>query len=183
MGRYVSTESSKGGNEEANEQRPKSMSPEEHALSYIESRGELTDAEAGRLFDALKPLPSREFLVGSWDGGCFETGHPGCKALIETKWAGKDFRGVDDVDPIMTFDDKGGRFWNEEWGNASVSRSWMFFLPFLLFSWRDSEHQYKASIVVYVENVGCPPWQLREWSVFLRVESTMLTVTGVRHHM
>lgn len=97
------------------------MTAEEKALSYIETGGELTEAEADTIFDALQPLPSREFLFGSWNGGGFETGHPGNKALKETKWAGKDFWGVDDVDPIMTFDEKGGRFWNEEWGHASVS--------------------------------------------------------------
>ncbi|KAL8801695.1 MAG: hypothetical protein Q9182_004289 [Xanthomendoza sp. 2 TL-2023] len=96
------------------------MTPEEQALSYIKSASELSETDAGRLFDSLQPLTSREFLVGSWDGGGFQTGHPGLKALKETKWAGKDFRGVDDVDPIMTFDDKGGRFWNEEWGHASL---------------------------------------------------------------
>lgn len=106
-----------------------STTPEEQALSYIDSGGELTESEADKIFNALEPLPSREFLFGSWNGGCFETGHPGCKALIESKWAGKDFRGIDDVDPIMTFDDKGGRFWNEEWGHASVSRSRMISLP------------------------------------------------------
>lgn len=38
------------------------------------------------------------------------------------RWAGKDFRGVDDVDPIMVLDEEGKRSWSEEWGHASVSR-------------------------------------------------------------
>lgn len=74
-----------------------------------------------KVYDALKPLPSREFLLGSWNGGGFDTGHPGYAGLAEARWAGKDFRGVDDVDPIMVYDDKKNRVYNEEWGHASVS--------------------------------------------------------------
>ncbi|KAL8731040.1 MAG: hypothetical protein Q9166_003691 [cf. Caloplaca sp. 2 TL-2023] len=97
-----------------------SVTPEQHALSFIEKGNELTEAEAEKIFAALKPLPSREFLFGSWNGGGFQTGHPGNKALKETRWAGKDFRGIDDVDPIMILDDKDRRIWNAEWGHASL---------------------------------------------------------------
>ena len=37
------------------------------------------------------------------------------------RWAGKDFRSSEDVDPIMVYKDDGTRSWNEDWGHARVS--------------------------------------------------------------
>lgn len=61
------------------------------------------------------------FLIGEWDGGSLDTGHPGHKALAQMRWAGKSFRSVDDADPILVWDDEGKRVWDEEWGHSSVS--------------------------------------------------------------
>ncbi|KAL8682011.1 MAG: hypothetical protein Q9186_001887 [Xanthomendoza sp. 1 TL-2023] len=94
--------------------------PEQQALSYISTAASLSESDAEKIFNSLQPLPSREFLIGSWNGGAFQTGHPGCKMMLETRFAGKDFRGIDDVDPIMEFDEKDKRVWNEEWGHASL---------------------------------------------------------------
>ncbi|KAL8782179.1 MAG: hypothetical protein Q9213_005615 [Squamulea squamosa] len=98
-----------------------STTPEQQAISYIQNGGgAITEAEAEKIYNALKPLTSREFLFGCWNGGDFATGHPGSEGLKKVRWAGKDFRGVDDVDPIMVFDEEGKRVWNEEWGHASL---------------------------------------------------------------
>lgn len=59
-------------------------------------------------------------MLGSWNCGVVETGHPGGKALKETEWAGRDVRGINDVDPIMCVDGESKRYWNEGWGHASV---------------------------------------------------------------
>lgn len=60
-------------------------------------------------------------MIGSWKGGSFDTGHSTHKTLDDFKWAGKDFRSVDDVDPIMIYKDDGSRVWLEKFGHASVS--------------------------------------------------------------
>ncbi|KAL8748255.1 MAG: hypothetical protein Q9184_007462 [Pyrenodesmia sp. 2 TL-2023] len=97
-----------------------SATTEQQVVSLIEKGGSVTEAEVEKLYDGLKPLPSCDFLIGSWGGGGFDTGHPGYTGLAEAKWAGKDFRSVDDVDPIMVFDEKENRVWNEDWGHASL---------------------------------------------------------------
>ncbi|KAL8833144.1 MAG: hypothetical protein Q9170_004476 [Blastenia crenularia] len=89
-------------------------------MSQIKKGGPVSEAEVEKLYNALKPLPSPEFLFGSWGGGGFDTGHEGYAGLARTRWDGKDFRSVDDVDPIMVLDDKDSRVWSEEWGHASL---------------------------------------------------------------
>ncbi|KAL9577275.1 MAG: hypothetical protein Q9212_006472 [Teloschistes hypoglaucus] len=97
-----------------------SITPEQQAISLIERKGSYTESEVEQVFNALKPLPSAEFMFGSWNGGVIETGHPGGKALKETEWAGREVRGIDDVDPIICVDDENERHWNEGWGHASL---------------------------------------------------------------
>ncbi|KAL9600479.1 MAG: hypothetical protein Q9219_003130 [cf. Caloplaca sp. 3 TL-2023] len=97
-----------------------SNTAEEQALALIDKGGPVADAEVEKVYNNLKPLPSREFLIGSWKGGAFDNGHEGYAGMAKVRWAGKDFRGVDDVDPIMVYDDNGKRVWNEEWGHASL---------------------------------------------------------------
>jgi len=36
------------------------------------------------------------------------------------KWAGKDFHSVDNVDPIMIYNDSGNRVWKEDAGHARI---------------------------------------------------------------
>lgn len=60
-------------------------------------------------------------MIGSWKGGSFDTGHSTHKVLDDFKWAGKDFRSVDDVDPIMIYKEDGSRVWLEDYGHARVS--------------------------------------------------------------
>ena len=50
-----------------------------------------------------------------------DTGHPIHKSLTEMRWAGKTFHDVDNVDPIMIYDEEGKRVWSESWGHARVS--------------------------------------------------------------
>lgn len=81
----------------------------------------MSEAEVERIYNTLQPVkPS--FLIGEWDGGSLDTGHPGHQALVALRWAGKNFRSPDDADPIMVWDDKGKRRCSEEWGHSSVSK-------------------------------------------------------------
>lgn len=60
-------------------------------------------------------------MLGEWTGGHVETGHPGVAQLKEKRWAGKNFYSVDDVEPVMVYDDNNNRVWLEEFGKARVS--------------------------------------------------------------
>lgn len=71
------------------------------------------------LFDQLKPVSADKF-TGSWTGANVNTNHPTEKKLDDLKWAGKDFRSTEDVDPIVVYNDQGARVWNESWGHARV---------------------------------------------------------------
>ena len=50
-----------------------------------------------------------------------DTGHPAHQRLLDSKWAGKDFHTVDDVDPVLVFDENGNRVVLKDIGKARVS--------------------------------------------------------------
>lgn len=77
--------------------------------------------ELDALFDAL-PAVAESFMIGAWDGGVFNTGHPGEQQLGALGWAGKTFRTRDDVDPIVSLQADGGRIANPVMGSASLRR-------------------------------------------------------------
>jgi len=66
---------------------------------------------------------TREFLLGEWKGGSFDTGHSTHKLLETNNWAGKNFRSVDDVDPIVLYEEEGKRVWCEQYGHAQVCKA------------------------------------------------------------
>lgn len=82
------------------------------------------------LFDQLKPVAPEKF-IGSWTGANVNTNHPTEKKLDDLRWAGKDFRSTEDVDPIVVYNDAGAREWNQSWGHARVSYDEFFFLQWL----------------------------------------------------
>ncbi|GLB08398.1 hypothetical protein AtubIFM57258_004287 [Aspergillus tubingensis] len=70
-------------------------------------------------FDERPPVqPS--FLLGEWKGLPVLTGNKLVEILRNVKWAGKNFHGVDQVEPMVCFDDKDCRFPNPYWGGARV---------------------------------------------------------------
>ena len=71
------------------------------------------------LYDSLEALPVA-FMQGEWDGGVFNTGHPGEKMLGRMNWRGKTFRGDNDVDPIVCHAPDGGRAASDVMGKASL---------------------------------------------------------------
>jgi Domain of unknown function (DUF4334)/GXWXG protein len=71
------------------------------------------------LYDKLGPV-TPDMLIGQWDGGSFDTGHPAHKQLAQLKWAGKDFRSVNDVDPVMVYRKDGARVWLSNLGHAQI---------------------------------------------------------------
>lgn len=74
----------------------------------MKAGGKVTEEVATTLFDQLKPIEP-PFLIGEWNGGDFDTGHPVTQALKELNWVGKTFRTEEDVDPMMVRGEGGKR--------------------------------------------------------------------------
>ncbi|APW43260.1 DUF4334 domain-containing protein [Rhodoferax saidenbachensis] len=62
--------------------------------------GGATTQEALALFDALSPVET-DFMLGSWKGEGFETGHPMDGLLEAYHWYGKRFESAEDVHPLV----------------------------------------------------------------------------------
>ncbi|KAH7308960.1 hypothetical protein B0I35DRAFT_360058 [Stachybotrys elegans] len=93
-------------------------SPQQRLQSIIKANGKVQEADIAAVFDQLKPIEP-EFLIGDWQGGSFDTGHPSHALLLQSNWAGKRFRSIDDVDPVMVYRD-GARVWEKRAGNARI---------------------------------------------------------------
>lgn len=106
---------------------PRPVGPEWGASMTVKAKFErLATCEAEvpivslqQLFDELEPI-DLPFMLGEWDGGVFKSGHPGEKQLTGLGWVGKTFHGNNDVDPIVTRDEKGERVANPILGKASL---------------------------------------------------------------
>ncbi|KAJ5772510.1 hypothetical protein N7520_003039, partial [Penicillium odoratum] len=73
--------------------------------------------EVAAIVNDLPPVHP-DSLLGEWRGADLDTGHPGVEANKETRWAGKTFVSVDDIKPMMDFDERGNRVWREDIGGA-----------------------------------------------------------------
>ncbi len=96
-----------------------SLAAQFETLAARQERTTLNELDA--LFDAL-PAVAEDFMIGEWDGGVFNTGHPGEQQLGALGWAGKTFRGRNDVDPIVSRQADGSRKANPVMGSASLRR-------------------------------------------------------------
>ncbi|KAJ5949875.1 hypothetical protein N7454_001459 [Penicillium verhagenii] len=94
------------------------LTPEEQYVQLV-GRKNITEEEYLSVFDQLKPVEPENFM-GSWKGANVNSNHPTEQKLSEMRWAGKDFRSTEDVDPIMVINDEGARVWNESWGHARI---------------------------------------------------------------
>ncbi|TDZ33239.1 hypothetical protein C8035_v011448 [Colletotrichum spinosum] len=93
--------------------------PEQQFRELAETVGPVEEAAIAAVYDKLQPVDA-EFMISQWEGGSFDTGHPTHQTLRDFKWAGKDFRSVDDVDPIMFYDADGKRTWLSKYGHARL---------------------------------------------------------------
>ncbi|KAF7348293.1 FAD binding domain-containing protein [Mycena sanguinolenta] len=94
-------------------------SPEQAYLDMIQSSEKISEDAATEVFDRLRPIPP-SFLMGEWEGGDLETGHPLNKGMKTIKWAGKTFRTVDDVDPIVVYGEGRKRTLFKDGGHARI---------------------------------------------------------------
>jgi hypothetical protein len=78
------------------------------------------ESEVASVYNQLRPVDP-EFLIGDWTGGDLDTGHAAHQALRDMRWAGKSFRSIDEVDPVMVYDEQNHRVRNKKFGHAVVS--------------------------------------------------------------
>ena len=71
------------------------------------------------VFDEL-PAVDVDQMLGDWNGGLVPTGHPGEAQLDGLRWAGKQFRSANDVDPMICLNEAGERFPNDVLGQAQL---------------------------------------------------------------
>ncbi|KAK0386383.1 hypothetical protein NLU13_6220 [Sarocladium strictum] len=79
------------------------QSARERLRALIQKGGRVEETAIAAIFDALPPVSSPASIIGEWQGGSFDTGHPSHALLAKINWAGKTFRSLDDVDPVVVF--------------------------------------------------------------------------------
>ena len=75
------------------------MEPQAEVAAILEE-GKADLHTACKLFDSLETV-DLEFLLGTWKGRDFHTGHPLDGLLKKLKWYGKAFHDADNVDPLL----------------------------------------------------------------------------------
>lgn len=92
-------------------------------IRFAELRGQqnVDTAALDEVWSALDTVRSADIL-GRWRGDEFHTGHKMNGQLAAARWFGKFFDSVDDVEPIVCYDDDGNLFSNNELslGGASL---------------------------------------------------------------
>ena len=79
-----------------------------------------TPGELDALWASLPPVKA-DAILGRYQGSALATGHPLERALVKSRWWGKEFRALDDVSPLLCLDDAGEIFSNRELGNGEAS--------------------------------------------------------------
>jgi hypothetical protein len=76
-------------------------------------------AELDEWFATLPSVTTGDML-GRWNGGVFNTGHPGEKMLGKLNWIGKNFDSIDQVEPIVCRGADGSRVVSAVMGQARL---------------------------------------------------------------
>jgi len=95
------------------------MRPESQLHALASQKEPVQFEELFAFFDSLEAV-AVEQMIGDWEGFVFNTGHPGERQLGKLKWAGKAFRGPNEVYPIVSQDDAGKRYPNPIMGEACL---------------------------------------------------------------
>lgn len=95
------------------------MNAEERLNDLITRTGRVAVEALHAFYDGLEAIDT-PFMLGAWEGGVFNSGHPGEAQLVALGWVGKHFHGDDDVDPIVTLDAQGQRQASPVMGKASL---------------------------------------------------------------
>ncbi|OCL10636.1 hypothetical protein AOQ84DRAFT_374735 [Glonium stellatum] len=90
----------------------------EEFLDLTKRPGFAAECDIEAIWAKLPAVSEPSFMIGEWTGSDFENDHPDHTQLKAMKWADKTFESVDDVDPIMVYDEEGKRVFSEPWGHA-----------------------------------------------------------------
>ncbi|WP_018503508.1 DUF4334 domain-containing protein [Parafrankia discariae] len=85
-----------------------------------ESGGPLPTAELDALWARLAPVEARD-LLGLWRGFAFPTGHRLERVLARSRWYGKRFVALDDVQPLVCAGENGELFSDVKAGRGEAS--------------------------------------------------------------
>jgi GXWXG protein/Domain of unknown function (DUF4334) len=90
-------------------------------FAELRGRRDVNPADLDEIWSALRPVRCEDVL-GRWKGDEFHTGHKMNGLLQSARWYGKVFNSVNDVEPIVCYDDDGNLFSNNELslGGASL---------------------------------------------------------------
>ncbi len=91
----------------------------DHILSRSQRGERIALTELNDWFAALAPADCG-FMLGRWNGGVFNTGHPGEALLAQFRWCGKNFNSAEDVSPIVCLDEQGHRVVSDVLGAARL---------------------------------------------------------------
>lgn len=95
------------------------MSAEARFRQFVDSASKVAVEDLHAFFDTLEGIDT-PFMLGEWEGGVFNTGHPGEQQLGGLSWAGKTFHSENDVDPIISRTAAGARQANPILGKAML---------------------------------------------------------------
>lgn len=89
---------------------------------FTELRGQshVDPAELDQIWAALDTVKSAD-IVGHWKGDEFQTGHKMNGQLQAARWYGKFFDSVNEVEPIVCYDEAGQLFSNHELSRGGAS--------------------------------------------------------------
>jgi Domain of unknown function (DUF4334)/GXWXG protein len=89
---------------------------------FAELRGQsdVDTAELDEIWSALDTVRAED-VVGHWKGDEFNTGHKMNGQLQAARWYGKFFDSVNDVEPIVCYDEAGQLFSNHELSRGGAS--------------------------------------------------------------
>ncbi|OGM42207.1 hypothetical protein ABOM_009338 [Aspergillus bombycis] len=93
-------------------------SAQEKYIALTQTAGPVEPSTLEALFDQLQPIKPGQ-LLGEWNGGFFDTGHPVADTLREIQWVGKSFKTTEFVDPVIVEQDGQRASWGQ-WGLASL---------------------------------------------------------------
>ncbi|RWA23289.1 hypothetical protein MBRU_00285 [Mycolicibacterium brumae DSM 44177] len=98
------------------------MTPEQRRARFDELRASprVTEEQLDALWEILEAVRAEDIL-GDWKGSGFNTGHRMNDALTESRWYGKHLKTVNDVDPIVCYDDDGNLFSNTELSKGAAT--------------------------------------------------------------
>ncbi|KAK5988581.1 hypothetical protein PT974_10065 [Cladobotryum mycophilum] len=85
----------------------------------VKNKTRVSQQQVEAVFDGLQAVDP-DFMLGRWASGYLNTGHHINDKMDTMKWAGKAFNSVDDVDPVLSYNECGERVPDAKYGKATL---------------------------------------------------------------